>query len=144
VLRIAASAVVVEAAVRMLSLATVSRLAGVRLDDTPGGEGDGWDLLTPDERARGALALRVLAARPFQATCLRRSLVLGQLLRHRHPVLRVGVAKNAGVVAAHAWIEIDGRSLDATSGDYRVLPHVAGRRATRATQAVGVPTGVSA
>jgi hypothetical protein len=40
--------------------------------------------------------------------CLRRALVLGHLLRHRAPVLRLGVHRNDQVFAAHAWLEISG------------------------------------
>ena len=48
----------------------------------------------------------------FSATCLRRSLLAGHLLRRWHPVLRLGVAKVDGIVTAHAWLEINGVNLD--------------------------------
>lgn len=64
------------------------------------------------ERARLDVAWRVLRTPPFDATCLRRALVGGYFLRHRDPILRVGVTKKDGQVFAHAWIEIDGVSLD--------------------------------
>ncbi|WP_250447386.1 lasso peptide biosynthesis B2 protein, partial [Actinotalea sp. C106] len=82
---------------------------------------DGWDLLTPRDADRCDLALRVLDRGPFNGTCLRQSLLLAHLLRHRDPVLRVGVAKVDGAVRAHAWIEIDGASLDPTRSDFQVL-----------------------
>lgn len=135
VLRVAVTAAVVELAVRTLPLPAASRLAGVRPADGPGRPGDGWELLTPRERDRCALALRVVGGPPFRATCLRRSLLLGHLLRRRDPALRVGVAKVAGQVAAHAWIEIGGLSLDSASTDYVALPLAAAASAGRGLRA---------
>jgi len=129
VARVALTAALVELGVRTLPLPTVTRLAGVRPASGPGRPGDAWPLLTARERDRCRLALRVVAAPPFSATCLRRSLLLGHLLRRRRPTLQVGVAKDAGRVAAHAWIEIDGLSLDAESVGYVPLPPAAASRA---------------
>jgi len=64
------------------------------------------------EAADIRLALRVISHRPFNGTCLRRALIMGDILRDRDPLLRVGVAKDAGRVQAHAWVEIDGIALD--------------------------------
>lgn len=64
------------------------------------------------EAADIRIALRVISHRPFNGTCLRRALVMGDILRSRDPLLRVGVAKEGGRVQAHAWIEIDGVALD--------------------------------
>lgn len=128
--RVGVTAALVEVAVRTLPLPTVARVAGVPLVGSGAVAGarppddaahDGWALLTPRERARGELALRAVEHRPFRATCLRRSLLLGHLLRSRGPVLRVGVKKVAGVVSAHAWVEIDGASLDPDAAAYRTL-----------------------
>lgn len=124
--RVALTAALIEAAVRTVRLPRTARLAGVRLnlDGGPAAAGPvpaGWSVLTTGERDRCDLALRVLDRGPFDATCLRRSLLLGHLLRHRGPVLRVGVAKRDGVVAAHAWLEVDGASLDTDDGTYLTL-----------------------
>lgn len=123
--RVAATAVVVEAAIRLLPLRTAARLAGARLElDQAVAERDAWHALTPADRERCELALRLLARRPFRATCLRRSLVLATLLRRRRPALRVGVTKAAGAVAAHAWLELDGATLDPEAAQYRGLAPV--------------------
>ena len=72
-----------------------------------------------------------LAARavPFTTTCLTKSLVLGwTLARLGMPVrLRVGVARRAGDLHAHAWLESNGEpiaGLDA-GADYTPLREVA-------------------
>lgn len=68
--------------------------------------------LTADERRSLRAVRRVLRHWPWDDTCLRRALATGYALRHRGPSLRVGVTKTDGVVKAHAWLEIDGRTLD--------------------------------
>lgn len=54
-------------------------------------------------------------------TCLRRALATGFLLRHRQPVLRLGMTADG--VTAHAWVEAAGRSYDPgrTVGTFRAL-----------------------
>jgi hypothetical protein len=111
---VALAAAGVEAALRFLRLPTVARLAGVelRLDG-------GWrpapsgDLpLTPRESRAVELAVSVLRRGPIDDSCLRRSLLVGHLLRRRRPVLEIGVTKRDGVVRAHAWLEVQGATLD--------------------------------
>ncbi|MEE6287549.1 lasso peptide biosynthesis B2 protein [Georgenia sp. MJ173] len=68
--------------------------------------------LTREERRSLRAVQRVLRHWPWDDTCLRRALATGHVLRHRGPSLRVGVAKTDGAVRAHAWLEIDGRTLD--------------------------------
>lgn len=68
--------------------------------------------LTGEERRALRAVRRVLRHWPWGNTCLRRALGIGHVLRHRAPALRVGVTKQDGAVKAHAWLEIDGRSLD--------------------------------
>jgi hypothetical protein len=64
----------------------------------------------------------VLGYWPFGSTCLRQSLVLGHRLRRLDPVLVVGAARSAeGSLAAHAWLEIDGHSLDPESRRFAAL-----------------------
>jgi hypothetical protein len=58
---------------------------------------------------------------PFGDTCLRRALVEGQRLRHRRPSLVLGVRTMAGETVLHAWLEIDGHSLDSSATGYAVL-----------------------
>lgn len=130
--RVAATAVVVEPAVRLLPLRTAARLAGARLelDATVAGR-DAWPELAPADRERCALALRVLGRRPFRATCLRRALVLATLLRRHRPALRVGVTKSRGTVAAHAWLELAGATLDPEAAQYRGLAPVRAAAADR-------------
>ena len=68
--------------------------------------------LTPEAQAR----LIAVAARrgPWRVGCLRESLLLWWLLRRRgaDAELRVGVREAAGGIAAHAWVELDGRPLN--------------------------------
>lgn len=125
--RVVVTAALVEPAVRLLPLRTAARLAGARLElDHAVAERDAWSELTAAERERCTLALRALGRRPFRATCLRRSLVLASLLRRHRPALRVGVTKAGGAVAAHAWLEIDGATLDPEAAQYRGLAPVRG------------------
>jgi hypothetical protein len=74
----------------------------------------GWRLSCPSYRLEQfvSAAYRLLPLRP---TCLRESLVLYALLRRRGaaPKLCVGVRKDSGGLAAHAWIECVGM----TTGD---------------------------
>lgn len=78
--------------------------------------------LSAREREQLDTAWRMLRRPPFNGTCLRRALVGGYFLRAHDPILRIGVAKTDGVVAAHAWVEIDGVGLDPDGAEkYRVL-----------------------
>jgi len=60
-----------------------------------------WSLSRPD---RGLLAM----------TCLRKALVLRRLLSRQGIAadLCIGVRREAGRLMAHAWLELDGVSLD--------------------------------
>lgn len=59
---------------------------------------------------------------PVDGVCLRDSLVAGHRLRALHPKLKLGVARSESGVAAHAWLEVDGRSLDPSYLHYAELP----------------------
>lgn len=48
--------------------------------------------------------------------CLRRAMVLGVILRRHNPVLRLGVRRGEESFTAHAWLEIDGRQIEAAHG----------------------------
>lgn len=60
---------------------------------------------------------------PGSAMCLRRSLVLAWRLRSLDPVVRIGVAPRSGAarVRAHAWVEVGGLALDASTHEYTVM-----------------------
>jgi hypothetical protein len=68
--------------------------------------------LSAYERRRLRVAWRVLAVGPFDDSCLRRALVGARMLRSRDHAVRIGVRKTPDGVRAHAWLEIDGVSLD--------------------------------
>jgi hypothetical protein len=72
----------------------------------------------PGAAAYACLAAQMVGAAawrgPYHATCLERSLLLWWLLRRAGiPTdLRIGVRLDAGRLAAHAWVERDGRPLN--------------------------------
>lgn len=71
----------------------------------------------PEELRKARLARRLLRYWPFgQGPCLRESLVVGHALRRHCPVLRLGVARDGQSIAAHAWLEVGGVSLEADQG----------------------------
>jgi hypothetical protein len=77
--------------------------------------------IDPASRARSTMSM-VRAASVYgvcEATCLPQSLVAWALLRRQglDPKLRIGARKRAGVLEAHAWIELGPTSLDGASGD---------------------------
>ena len=108
-------ATMVELGLRLTTLPRLARLLRVRvaLDAAPSTVVD-VDGLALDERERERLdvAWRILRRRPFNGTCLRRAMLGGFVLRRRDHAVRIGVRKTNGVVAAHAWLELDGVSLD--------------------------------
>jgi hypothetical protein len=63
-------------------------------------------------------AARLLRRWPLDATCLRRSLLVGWILRRRHPLLVLGVLADDGAVAAHAWIRLGDVDLDPGASAY--------------------------
>lgn len=68
--------------------------------------------LLPRERRRLTVAWRILELGPFDSTCLRRAIVGARLLRTRNHAVRIGVRTTSEGFKAHAWLEIDGISLD--------------------------------
>jgi hypothetical protein len=66
-------------------------------------------------RARSVARVVAIAAGrgPVRASCLRRSLLLGWILRHDgiETALRVGVSREGGEFHAHAWVEHSGLPL---------------------------------
>jgi hypothetical protein len=73
---------------------------------------------------RFRIALAVCKRWPFGDTCLRRSLLIGNRLSSLEPVLRIGVDRPAEGLLAHAWLEIDGRSLDPESKNFATMQFV--------------------
>jgi hypothetical protein len=55
---------------------------------------------------------------PVRTTCLRQALVLSILLERRGipTSLRIGVSRQAGELAAHAWLEQNGRIIPGVQG----------------------------
>lgn len=75
----------------------------------------------PTERElRGLRAVQRLSPRIYgsERGCLRRSLVMGHVLRRHDPVLRVGVRRTDDGFAAHAWVEVAGEAVEAGVEDY--------------------------
>ena len=75
---------------------------------------DGSCLTDRERRLLGALAW-VQQAWLFDATCLRRALAAGWVLRRRRPRLCLGLTGTHDVLA-HAWLVLEGRSLDGLPG----------------------------
>jgi Transglutaminase-like superfamily len=63
-------------------------------------------------------AVRVLRRWPWDGSCLRRSLIIGWILRHHDPELVVGTRIHDGEVSAHAWVRIGTVDLDESAGDH--------------------------
>ena len=110
----------VEALIRWVPLARLSRMFGTRLnlepvlDLTP--PLDPTELSVRDRRHLRS-ARRVTDAWPFgRGTCLRRSLVVGHLIRRLRPTIRLGLVEVADDFTAHAWVEIDDRPLESIAG----------------------------
>lgn len=128
----------VEIGLRTVRLPRLCALLGIRLDLRPTDSDvhgtDAHAVAGPEEAlpatlmltAREARALedarRVLERGPVADTCLRRALVAGSILHRHSPELRIGVNKIGGVVTAHAWVCVDGVSLDSSgSEDFAAL-----------------------
>jgi hypothetical protein len=120
---------VVEVLIRWVPLPKLSRLLGIELDLSPATQAR--PRLPSRELPTGARrqlrwTSRVVDAWPFSSgPCLRRSLAAGHLLRHDRPALRLGVAGTGDDIRAHAWLEIDGRPLEAVD-DYTPFQDIAG------------------
>lgn len=110
----------VELGLRTVRLPRVARWLGVPLADAETERGSARAVppradaieLSPRERAGVRDARRVLSVPGVDGTCLRQALVVGHVLRARHPRLVLGVAKRGGAVSAHAWIEVEGWVVD--------------------------------
>ncbi|MDQ3878984.1 MAG: lasso peptide biosynthesis B2 protein [Actinomycetota bacterium] len=117
ILYIACVATAAEVAVRFVPLRKLTHVLGIRIDsghDERPSEGS-IDRALLERAAAVSMVYRVW---PGDGSCLRRSVVLGFLVRRNHPVLRLGVGRNAGEIEGHAWIEVDGRVLGEGPGPY--------------------------
>lgn len=111
--------ILVELLIRWVSLPHLSDLLGVRVNLEPP-DGDavqiGLGELPPRAARQVRCARRVAGIWPFgDGPCLRRSLVVGHLLRRHGAALRLGVADD-GDLPAHAWVEIADRPLESIVG----------------------------
>lgn len=80
------------------------------------------DGLSLQERRRLEVVDLCFRLWPVQGTCLRRSLVVGWIVRRHAPVLRIGVRRGrSGVLLAHAWVDVPGHSSDPSAHEYQVL-----------------------
>lgn len=107
--------VIVEIALRTASLETVARRVGVPLlfdEDAASLPALDPSTLTEHERMRIWAVRWVLQAWLFDATCLRRALTWGWVLRGHHPRLCIGLVDEDGVLA-HAWLVIGAATVDA-------------------------------
>lgn len=97
----------VECVVRREPVEHAARRLGVPLATGP--VRPGRDHLDRFERRRVAAVRRVAGWWPLgRGPCLREALVLGRLLPHLNPQLRLGVARRGGEMVAHAWVDVDG------------------------------------
>ncbi|MGN0065019.1 MAG: lasso peptide biosynthesis B2 protein [Nocardioides sp.] len=121
-----ALAVVVEVGLRTLRLPRLSAILGVPLDTLPATTMERTEPVVVPRWARRRLAAtrRALKYWPFGDSCLRLALVGGCLVRRLDPTLRIGVAKHDGEIKAHAWLEIEGLSLDPGAADFAPVERV--------------------
>jgi hypothetical protein len=111
-----AIAPLVEVGLRTLGLQRTARVLKVQLqfEGPPGAVAHRKSQvpLTREERRQLQIAWSVIAVGPFDATCLRRAMIGAWLLRSRKHAVRIGVRRTPDGVRAHAWLEIEGISLD--------------------------------
>jgi len=108
-------AAIVELGLRVVRLPRLAQLLGVPLARSA----DAARLPPSSElrlptcaRRRLAFTSRVMKHWPCGDTCLRVALVAGARIRRLRPELVIGVAVVDGEVKAHAWLTIDGISID--------------------------------
>lgn len=111
--KIACAAAAVEVGLRTLPLPLLLRALGLKL--AADSVLDSAQDLPPRVALEASLAAtgvdRVVRRWRPRRVCLRRSLVLGAMLRHHDPALRLGVRRAGQEIEAHAWLEIDGVPL---------------------------------
>lgn len=118
---------VVEVGLRLSTLPRLTRLLGIRLAQDCESEQQQDSALPPGLpvtwiRRRALAVNRVFRHWPFDSTCLRRALVLGQRIRRLDPTLVIGVRlDDSGALAAHAWLVVAGVALDPLGAQYEAL-----------------------
>lgn len=112
-----------EMALRLLPLRRTVRLFRFDLDSSRRAVAPPIEVL-PAWAIQRIRVVRVVMRRwPVDGVCLRDALVTGHRLRALRPRLKLGVARSGtGDLQAHAWLEIDGRSLDPSYLEYAELP----------------------
>lgn len=107
-------AFVVEVGLRTMRLPRLARILGVPLSELADDvRDDTTQLAIPSAAVRRLrISAKVMRHWPFDEKCLRRSLVCGYRIRELNPSLVVGVAIVGNEVKAHAWLTVDGISLD--------------------------------
>lgn len=121
----------VEIGLRTMRLPRLAKLCGAPLVEEDGVAPRQVESLGLPPRlvVRLRAVRRVMRHWPFGASCLRVALVTGQRIRAVHPVLRVGVAKDDKGVRAHAWLEVDGVSLDPSARqEYKLVERAGAKR----------------
>ena len=110
--------VAVEALLYLGHIDRVSRWLGVPLLDSSELEDlppfDPASLSNRERMLLGSLA-SVQRRWLFDATCLRRALAAGSILRRRRPRLCLGLTSADGALA-HAWLVVDGHTIDGLPG----------------------------
>jgi hypothetical protein len=123
--RAAATAVVIEVAVRTVPLTRLAAAVGAPVDvrAAGGGSADPQSVLGPADAARLRATRIVMRRWPFGARgpCLREALVAGRLLRHRRPRIALGAGRDARGALAHAWLVVDGVALDPRAAQWTPL-----------------------
>jgi hypothetical protein len=110
----------IEIALRVAPIDAIARRVGAPLatvDQADGALPDELDLSLLDDRdvLRIASADWVLGRWVYDATCLRRALAYGWILRRRRPELHIGLMAEDDILA-HAWLIVDGCSMGALGG----------------------------
>ncbi|HVF12296.1 MAG TPA: lasso peptide biosynthesis B2 protein [Actinomycetota bacterium] len=109
----------IELSLRVAGLPKTARYCGASLErgDAP--------ISIREANAKQSIVMRASAraTRRWVAadTCLRRALLTAALLREASPMIRIGVRSDSTGMEAHAWVEVDGSSLDAGSQSYTPL-----------------------
>ncbi|WP_165492045.1 lasso peptide biosynthesis B2 protein [Egibacter rhizosphaerae] len=105
-----------EVVVRVLPLRRAARLLGVPLDLQGASGAVATDRdpppLPPRAERRHQAVVRVARLWPFgRGPCLRESFVACRLLHRWNATTRLGIRRVGDELAAHAWVEVDGRPL---------------------------------
>ena len=101
----------VEAGIRTLTLPRLAGRLGIEVGRAEDVSRTHAVEFTAREREQVVMVDRLMRRwRLARGPCLRRSLVIGYLLRHHRPTLRIGT-QFRGTFEAHAWLEIGGERL---------------------------------